>query len=717
MQTADIIDQTAATPLHLCPAANLDNAWVSSRSHWRDDRWILDNPTPGSTPIYVNWAIVLHDGSRLTEPHYAESLSWLQRFVWSLLVVSDKGQPLKPGTISSLYAGIATLVSWMVEHGYRKPCELDEMALETYKGELPSLLIDENDSETERNFDVFYNHLRVPQFLWQQRRTLAKAGIAPMPREPFAGKSAFDQAKAIATEARGWIKPLPDEIAIPVLNKAAWFLAIPADDILRLQADCLAAWQSENDIHIKGSGRSSSPKTRWQQQAGKTFQFSSLLGDGGSSWHASLRLEYGEDNESRVIQKVRRLVLALRTAAIIIIQAAGGMRISEICGLPAGSDQATGLPSCVRIERSATGLNELFIVRTVLSKTEATPRNVDWVIGMRPYGSIEVPLPVRALKILDQLLAPYRSLLVSNHLIVSFASATGLPKTTRGVGPIAAGHLNRSLQDWVVKWVDLSHLPDESAHKIEDKDLVPWRESQGRIITTHQFRKMWANFALAVDPRLLPVVQMHFHHLSQAMTEGGYWGRNLLQVAPLSTAKAQQTALFMYEMATGKSLVAGRMGEHVEEHIGQLRDRVKGKSTADGWKEAVQFSNEYDLRLWFAPHGKCLPLIPLSMRCHDVAGTISWLNKEPNYATRDPSICAGCSCFILDARHMGFWEDRFRQNWLRWQQAELMGFAEQFRVIRERAYQAKALLMRIGVDVNELELQVETQILEDDNAT
>jgi len=88
-----------------------------------------------------------------------------------------------------------------------------------------------------------------------------------------------------------------------------------------------------------------------------------------------------------------------------------------------------------------------------------------------------------------------------------------------------------------------------------------------------------------------------------------------------------------------------------------------------------------------------------------------------NYATRDPSVCAGCSCFILDARHKGFWEDRFKQSWFIWQQAERMGFSEQFRVIRERAFQAKALLMRIGVDVNELERQVEAEMLECDDAT
>jgi len=418
MQTAEIIEQTAAKPLHLCPDGDLEAAWVSSRSRWRDDRWILDNPTPGSHPAVstVTWAISLPGGSRLTEPQYADLLGWLRRFVWSLQVAPGSGQPLKPGSMCNLSVGITTFVSWMVEHGYRMPRELDCVAMQAFKDDLAALVADDKDGEGQSGCGVFYKPLHVPRLLWQQRRTLAKAGIAPMPREPFEGKSTLDLATAIATKAEGWIKPLPDEIAIPLLNKAAWFLATPATDILRLQSIYLAARNSDAVNCL--NGYDPSKRRRWarQRKAAETFEFS-VFDDGGVPWHAPLRLESVAGVELNVNQQVRRLVFAIRTACIIIIQAAGGMRISEICGLSAGADAGTGLPSCVRIERSATGLNELFIVRTLLSKTEEAPRNVDWVIGMRPYATTEIPLAVRALQILDQLLAPYRPLLMSNRYL------------------------------------------------------------------------------------------------------------------------------------------------------------------------------------------------------------------------------------------------------------------------------------------------------------
>lgn len=410
--------------------------------------------------------------------------------------------------------------------------------------------------------------------------------------------------------------------------------------------------------------------------------------------------------------QVRRLVQAVYNAGVIVIQSTAGMRISEICGLPAGVNSITGLPTCVWVEDSSTGLNEIFYCRTVLSKTEETPRNQDWVIGMRPKGNSELPPAIRAMLVLNDLLAPFRALARSDRLLVSLGHSPGLPLNETSIGPATGALLRQNIKEFVATWVDLSGLPDQSAHAVEDNDLVEWKQTSGRMIRTHQFRKMWASFTFHVDPRLLPVIQMHFHHLSQAMTEGGYIGRNPAQVAPLSTVRAQQTNLLMFEMATGKSLVAGRMGEQIENNLGELRRRISGMPRTAAWRETVAFVNEYDLRLWFAPHGKCLPLIPLAMRCHDLAGTASWLNREPNYATREPTVCAGCSCFIVDARHRDFWEMRYVENWTSYRKAERLGIQGEFRVVRERAYQAKALLRRIGVDTESLDAQVEVRMNE-----
>jgi len=731
MQTAEVVKTTVNKPLHVLPKAELAMAMVSSVSRWADASWTFDNAAPGvSGSSTVYWAVELDDGSILTDAVHEHLLDWLKRFVWSLLAEPSARFPLGPGSMGTLSVGVRRFARWMVKEGLALPSELDPVVVDGFVEDLPRMLFDEVENEEAEeddtddgaeetggvalSFNVVRGTIRVPALIWQQRDALLAAGIAPMPSAPFAGKSAHEIASSVARVVRGWIPPLPDEIAIPVLNQATRMIGEPAIDAQQLLEACLAKRLQSRTAIYGGKSREVGifPKQQAQRKAAERFVFSTILGE-HEPWHPRLVRPNGDTPEMHaVMTQVRHIVQGVCTAAVIVVQSTAGMRISEICGLPAGVDAATGLPNCIRIEESATGLNEVFLCRTLLSKTEETPRNVDWVVGMRPKGSDEVPLAVRAIVVLDDLLAPYRAWAGTDRLLVSLHPSQGLPLSAERVGRATGGILRQNIKDFVVRWVDLSMLPDQSAHAVEDDDLVKWRESKGRIIRTHQFRKMWAGFALQVDPRLLPVIQMHFHHLSQAMTEGGYIGNNRLQVAPLSTVRAQQTNLLMFEMATGKSLAAGRMGEQVGEHIAELRARIQDLPRTAAWRETVRFVNDFDLRLWFAPHGKCLPLVPMAMRCHDLAGTASWLNREPNYSTRQPSVCAGCSCFILDSRHRGFWEMRYVENWVAYKNAERCGIGGQFRVVRDRASQAAVLLTRIGVDIRPLEARVDQRLEE-----
>ncbi len=715
MLTVEIISETAARPLHLWSDSELVDARISKKSRWLDVRWVLDNPTPWahSSSSIISWDVLLTDGTLLTSTKHRKILGWLKRLAWSLLADPAAGIPLSTSSMGPLSTGIRRFAKWLISRGYAWPHELDDVALDLFLNDLSSLLLDEEDDEDELTYGAVRSVIQVLIVLWQQRDALSEAGIKPMPAEPYGGKSAREVAESFVPYPSGWTKPLPDEVAIPILNRAGWFLGVPCEDILRLQLEALEAWNSVSRGSRTLQGRQPCLERRkyHQLRVAKAFQFSLLPGE-TNSWHPSLNTAANERDGGKVMQRVRLLVQAVRDAAVIVIQSVGGMRIGEICGLPAGVDIETGLPVCIRIEESVSGLNELFICRTLSVKAEETPRDQDWVLGMRPKGKTEVPLAVHALLVLNQLFAPYRVLSGSDRLLVWFSAQQGLPKRAAGVGIVNTETLRRGIKHFVANWIDLSNLPDESVHKVDDNDLVPWRESKGQIIKTHMFRKMWASFALRVDPRLLPAIQMQFHHLSQAITEGWYIGRNRLQVAPLSTVAAQQTNLLLYEMALGRTLVAGRMGEQLDEHIGPLRQRISRMSSNEAWNETVRFANEFDLRLWFAPHGKCLPLVPTAMRCHEIGGSTSWLRREPNYATREPSVCVGCSCFVLDARHKGFWEERYIQNWVSYRNAERMGIAGQFRVIHERASQAELLLKRIGVDVVPLAEQVKIKLKE-----
>lgn len=712
MRTAEVVKSSILRPLHEWSAIDVQDHSISTISRWNDSRWVLDNLTPGtelSTSTIV-WDLTLSDGTNLCDPCNAEVLDWLRRFVWSLFVSPGDGATrLAPGTASQITVGLSTLVLWMSENAYRMPRELNGAALDGYLDDLPRLLdsgindLDDEDEEEEIGYSAAYLRVRIPWLIWRQRDALRAGGIDPMPVQPWRGESADSLAKRISTKVRGWVQPLPDEVAIPIMNKAAWFLGAPAEDVISLQAACLAAFEEGyNKAGCRGGSTSKRASgARAQLPVVQAFRFKTIQGD-IKPWCESLDSSETVSGANPIF-RLRRLVDAVVTAAVITVQAGTGMRVSEICGLTAGINSSSGLPKCVRLEESSSGLNEVFIVTTLLSKGEETPRKVDWVIGMRPCGSTDLPVPILGLLILDRLLEPYRLMAKSDRLLVSLGSQNSLPRNVKTVSVIITRNIRDNVKNFIERWVDLSQLPPQSEHYIEENNLVAWRESKGRIIKTHQFRKMFASFAFGVDARLLPALQMHFHHLSEAVTEGGYLGRNPIQLEPLEAVQRQQVTLLMYEAATGRSLLAGRQGEHLMDHIAELSERVAGRANADGWREAVSFVDRYDLRMRFVPHGKCLPLIPVKMRCHELAGTVSWLNREPNYDTREPNVCAGCCCFLIDKRNIGFWRDRYIQNRTSFLLAKMRGEENQFRVVRERARQARILLSKLGVDVSEID--------------
>ena len=382
------------------------------------------------------------------------------------------------------------------------------------------------------------------------------------------------------------------------------------------------------------------------------------------------------------------------------------MRTSEIASLTAGFDEATGLPTCVRVRESVTGLNEVFLLRSLLIKTEPAPIEAEWLLAMRPLGSTDVPLPVHALILLNRLYAPIRAVTGAQQLF-----APNLSGRSGFIGrPVKdESHETRRLvfsgriRAFLKRWVDLSGLPNESAHKLEDNDLVRYRESQGACVFPHSFRKAYANFALATDTRLLPAVQMQFKHMSSAMTEAGYWGSKRTQIEPINSMQQQQTALMIFEAATGQGLLAGRMGEQIEEHIGDLRTTIEGLGRSSAWHETVRFVEKFDLRLWFAPHGKCMPLAQREMRCHELAGTTPNGSLQPNYEWREPSTCIGCTNFVLDQRHKAFWLNRFVEYSSAVTAHSSDGSARgALRVMSERAVQAKILLRKLGMSEQNL---------------
>ena len=712
MLTKLAITSTSVRPYHLRPSCELGGARVSQLSAWDDPIWMLDNPSIGQSKraSWVTWTMQLPDGRNLLDVEHAVMLDWLRRFVWSLFSdPRDKAKAYKTGNGSQITQGLRTVIPWLVERGVSLPHQIDRSTVEAFLDDLPALIAVEDDEQGVIPEGSAYMPIKIIDLIWRQRQVFADAGIQPPSEKPWSTeRGANTLAKRIATEARGWIKPLPDEVAIPIVNAAAMLIGQPSDDVLRLRDELDAAYYRPAGTRSTGPGLTDVACARRQHIVASRFEFSAAI-EGGAPWHPPLK-EFVTEAHYGPVLRARRLVAAVIGAACITIQASAGLRASEICGLMAGVDETTGLPIGVRIVLSSSGLNEVFVLRSELTKLEETPREVDWLLAMRPVGSDEVPLPIRAMLILDRLLARERRIANSDRLLVSIATGHGFPRTPAGVADFNSLRLNDLVKDFVEEWVDLSGLPDESAHRLSANDLVPWRESKGRIIRPHQFRKTYAQFALSVDARLLPAVQRQFHHVGMAMTEGGYWGRNRVQIEPMNAVASQLTAMRLFEMATGRTQVAGKRGSQLEAHMPEIRQLIDGLGIEAGWRQVMRFVRDQGLHMWFAPAGDCLPMDDASMECHKAAGTRSIGLRAPNYRTREPSICAGCSCFIVDRRHSGYWEERYVSNEVAVRAAQARGQAAMFRVARNRADVAVKILQKLGGDLSVLEIRIRKEV-------
>lgn len=802
--TEAILEETANCPLHLQPDRYyLHKAPVSRRSLWGDKRWQFDNSTSGSRKnnSTILWDLKLSDGKNLLDADHSDLLDWLRRLVWSAYAApGDGASALKPGSLSMISSGLRYCASWLVEQEISWPSEINSNIIELYEHHLEETSVGAEETEG-LTVKQAYTRLFPLALLWRQRFALERAGIAPMPAPPFSRAGVNKIAKKIAAIATGSFQPLPDEVAIPVLNKAMAMLGIPASDVIILAETCAAAY-SLGLAESVGSSRKRLLAARRQLTAARAFQFTEV---NGQPWHAPLdpkdwkpamidfiqgklqhylnvkktefqkqiggktslpsyryngidhvdvrkvALESGlkpgdeqflrrhpslnallnnaalEQNFCSVplidcVHRARELILSICSAAHLVIQATTGMRISEICGLKAGINPATGLPSSVIIRKSLNGLSEIFILTSNLSKSEDPPRAVPWVLGYRPIGSTDLPPAVQAIVILDELLGPWRSLLGSDDLFVTCAARRRIPKTRNGVARITGDCLREGARKFIGEWVDLTDLPDQADRKTRDNELVTYRESHGRNIKTHQLRKSFGFFAANIDRRLLPMLQMNFHHVSAAMTDGAYTGNPILE-RDLNDVRYQNLALESLEIARGNSGLAGRYGEELERKIvGELGTRIRGLSAEDAYLEAFVYVEEARIdRLFFEPYGICGALSASEMACHETGGTTDIARWEPrltpNYEARQPSLCAGCGCFAIALRHRPYWEMRYVDNAA---QVRIFEALKQngplvdgaLALTEAQARQAFAICQKLGSKMDELERRLATEVKE-----
>lgn len=707
-------------------------AWVSSRSRFGDEIWWLDIATPGQSDGAgrLDWGFVVADGLLFSHQSFETLRDTLRRFVWSLFCERVNGLPLTGGSVLKVQTGVSALVRWMFRNDYVELSELNSSASEEYLEDIQeeykkSILTEPRPSVTEQvaelaseneesavgmdDVEIGQGHLRprlqIWAHLWGQREVMLRFGQDALPEAPFSGRSVRSLSDELATKVEGWIPPVPDEVALPVMREARRWLYERADDIVALHDMYLDAYD-ESDGYVEAYRT---------QLAGKIFEKFAFSADKstGNAWRgpvaagsrSALSRSGWRQPYLKAPEVLRALIEDLCAACVIVIQSEAGLRVNEMCGLRAGSSSVGSIAYCIKQRVSKTGLNENFFLQGLLSKLQNGPREVEWLLGSRPTDSTELPAPVRAVWVLERLYKKLRERTpiegLRDALIVRFTATRGYPRSGVSIGRMTTVELRLLQRQFVGNNVDLSALSDRNKN---GEDLAKYRDTNGACLLTHSWRKTFALHMFRTDSRMTPAIAQQFHHLSLAMTEEGYLGTDPTLLEVIDSVHQEQSALIFYEFVNGERPAAGRMAKLVDEYREELADLLKGTSREEGLQATRRWAVREDFRIWFSNHGKCFfKVAPNKSRCHELGDSKHWANSEPNFAFRTPDACLGCPLYAVDHEHEVFWRTRLLEN-IRWLNAgSARGGARMVAEFRVR--QSRAVLRAIGVEIEEKEQQ------------
>lgn len=576
----------ASEPLHLWKDWELSDARVSAHSRWHDEKWFFENPTAGQDKAVstIRWDFDMPDGSRFTDPQWGNLLDANRRLVWSLLNDSQQRQHYKPGTIGKLGVRIPYFARWMATAGYADFGELDDVSFDEFAAYLVS---DKGGGDADGLAATYLmQYLSLPIALCNQASVLAKTGIPVPSGIPWHGKGAFEKAKELATDIRGSIPPVPDEVFLKAMAAALSWLD-RADEILSTIDAFLAdknAWNSER--------------------------------------MASKRRQLRDDMNG------------LSDGCLIIVQGLIGMRVSELLGLHASATDAP-LPDCVRMRPSSSGLHELFFVRGRVFKTVRSEVETEWIAGLRPVGSNYLPPPVRALAVLDRMYRTWRQRSGLNKLVVGFVGSAGISKLV--TVPIAS-------------WVNRCQR-----RFFANMGILDWD------ISSHQWRKAFAQYVIRADSRMLPVLREHFKHVSIAMTEQGYINADPELRQIFDDAAIQATVSLVADMIGGRKRVEGPLVTMLRAGAERLGMSLGNRSEAERLNDIEEIVRSTGMRAWEIRWGQsslgtCL-FRQGTGNCTESCPA-RWVLRAPLWSAARPDLCWECRNLVVDNTHADFWTER-----------------------------------------------------------
>lgn len=628
-------------PPYLWTPARLSIYQLSNHSLFGDTVWKFDTLVAGKSVCGVNWA--------LDTPNEIWKLQPFQRLVRDakrVLLAHIIEKRLRPQSIVLVGTSLRLLVRWMYLNGYRSFCQLDAEGRKDFFEFVCAQYFDD-DRSLKVTGETIDRHMHVITALFHHRELLATQPRLQIPIDDMRGLFWAGAGRKKGGKEPGTIPALPDKVFDPLMEEALrWLNVYSADiiDLMKIEADAAercAHWRSKNKTyyinrHLVGFRFSNNPLT-------------------GRPWRNPLSVteDKVDVDETGVIRQklgplgvLRGLINSLLAACSVVMQGFTGLRISELLGLRAEASSSTDpLPSCIIVRPSADGLNQVFLFCGEIFKGADVQagRDGQWVVGIRPSDSEYVPEAVRALLLVLKIVEGWRGFTEHRNVFIH-PKAQGMPRSIDSVGAARSNLMRKLQQQFLKEWVELP------------VDFSGWH------LSTHQFRKKFAQDIVRCDPGALPAVREHFKHMSMHVLETGYIGSDgellgLIDDVALRDAATQIMAIIDGEPA------AGMAADAVKAAVPRFKEALNECGTQEGRRKQIEMLIVSEgVKAWPCDFGTCL-FRSETARCHFAGrGFYDPSALKPLASERCADLCCTCSNLVVSARNLQYWKDRYVHN-------------------------------------------------------
>jgi len=522
--------------------------WFLRNSTWTDACWAL---APTSTleeecPVFLRWGFELPAGDRFTDRAYARLLESSRRLIALIRSRSlTTGLPQRATTARTYFIRLRMLLRWMIEEGYTRFADLDEVALQRYRHHVASRPGRNARLLTPAGQEL---SIRVLVYLHRYRAELGDG----LTVDPCPGQCAH--ALAGASRALGGSLPYtPDLVAVPLIQGAIDFLETSAIDILCARERYITACQRALPRGLPWDDYRQGVLHAVQMRTIRLLGHSKVIDD---------------------LVELSTLIGLVYSACFVVISYLVGSRASEILALR---------PGCIRpmIADEIRGRGELAVIVGSIFKHESGyyGRTHEWVAP---------PPAIHAISVLEALSEPHRRrsgrpqlwlrTRVHRRGCFEWRPDSAAPLRVARTERISLGLAQ--LATWL---------------RLPDYEGKPWP------LSTHQGRKTFARFVALRDRTGLFALAQHLGHRDRQMTDKGYVGNDYALQEEIEEHILEQSVSAWEEMLSSPAL-GGRAGAHIM----AKRPRFRGLKMKQDLRSFAQLLVQAGLTLGVCDWGFCV---------------------------------------------------------------------------------------------------------------